>query len=60
MAIYSVDLGDRCVVWSEKKLRKYYAKEIEHNPAMCGYPSYEDWLTDMWRMRLVVCIGERR
>lgn len=53
---YIVDCGDRCVVMTERKLRRYYNKRIENNVALCGYPSYDDWLMDMCRMALVTAI----
>lgn len=46
---YIVDKGNECVVWSEKKLRKYYAREIDK----AEYPDFDCWMWDMLRSGLV-------
>ena len=46
---YLVDMGDRCHVWNEGKVQRYYAREIDHTE----YPSFDDWMWDMMRCGLV-------
>ena len=47
---YTVDLGDHAVVWSERKVKSYYERKIDHTE----YPTFEDWMWDMNRMGLVI------
>lgn len=49
---YMVDLGDHTVLWSERKVKRYYERNIDHNE----YATYDDWMGDMWRMALVVAV----
>lgn len=46
---YIVDKGNECVVWTERKLKRYYAREIDHTE----YATFEDWMWDMMRSGLV-------
>jgi hypothetical protein len=50
--MFIVDLGDHCVRWSQKKLKKYYRKHVNHSE----YATMSDWMWDMLRSGIITQI----
>ena len=47
---YSVDFGDHCKVFTEKRLRRYYKRNVNKSE----YREMSDWMWDMMRLGLIV------